>query len=570
MNLIDLLNKELLKVVKLIFKDLGKEFSDQDNALVSFDISDTHEHGDFSTSCALKLSKKLNKKPAEIAELISTKLSISCIEKSEILGPGFLNVFLNMETKANKLKELIEKGRNYGKNKKNNKKILLEFVSSNPTGPLHVGHGRGAVLGMALSNLLENSGYEVTKEYYVNDAGRQISILTSSILTKAYAKDFSAEGMYEGDYIYEIAKEFLEANEKVDIELNSEIFSNDKEKRLDEISEYLQKNHNDAWNKAKDFSISKILGSIKEELHSFNIIHHNWFHESSLGSIEEPASDLSKSLSIIEKADYTYSKDGAVWFKTTNFKDDKDRVLLRENGEPTYYLTDVGYHKNKIDRGYDLCINIFGADHHGYIPRLTAAFDVMKSDKQEIEFMLYQLVNLYEGGKKKMMSTRKGDYHSLQELRNELGPDVIKFFFLEKKSDHPMDFDINLAKDESKNNPYFYSQYAHVRCCSILGKKPFDPNKKIEESEIKQNFDLINKILNFPNLLEDFTNERSPHSLVHYIKDLSASFHTFYEMSPVIGENESIENTRLLLTTATQTVLANSFRILNVEPLEKM
>ena len=570
MSLIDQLNEELLKVVKLVFKDLGKEFSDQDNDLISFDISDTHEHGDFSTSCALKLSKKLNKKPAEIAELISAKLSISCIEKSEILGPGFLNIFLNMETKANKLKELIEKGPNYGKNKKNNKKILLEFVSSNPTGPLHVGHGRGAVLGMALSNLLENSGCEVTKEYYVNDAGRQISILTSSILTKAYAKDFSAEGMYEGNYIHEIAKEFLKSNEKIEIELNSEIFSNDKEKRLDEISEYLQKNHNETWNKAKNFSITKILDSIKEELHSFNIIHHNWFHESSLGSIEEPASDLSKSLSIIEKADHTFSKDGAVWFKTTDFKDDKDRVLLRENGEPTYYLTDVGYHKNKIDRGYDLCINVFGADHHGYIPRLTAAFDVMKSDKQEIEFMLYQLVNLYEDGKKKMMSTRKGDYHSLQELRNELGPDVIKFFFLEKKSDHPMDFDINLAKDESKNNPYFYSQYAHVRCCSILAKKIFDPNKKIEENEIKQNFDLVNKILNFPNLLEGFTNERSPHSLVHYIKDLSASFHTFYEMSPVIGENEPIENTRLLLTTATQIVLANSFRILNVEPLEKM
>jgi len=573
MGLINQLNEELLKVVESVFKDLDIEFLDQYHALVCFEISDTHEHGDFSTSCALKLSKKLNKKPAEIAELINTKLSVPWIQKSEILGPGFLNVFLSMEAKINKLKELITEGPNYGKNKNNNKKILLEFVSSNPTGPLHVGHGRGAVLGMALSNLLENSGYKVTKEYYVNDAGRQISILTSSILLKAYAANFDVEGMYEGDYIHEIAQEFLKDTEKIDINLDLEGLSDDKEKKLDQISEYFQKEHKEAWKAANDFSIKRILSAIKEELHNFNIIHDNWFHESSLGSIQDSSSDLAKALFVIQKASYTFSKDGATWFSTTDFNDDKDRVLLRANGEPTYYLTDVGYHKNKIDREYDLCINVFGADHHGYIPRLTAAFNVMadmKNKKQEIEFMLYQLVNLYEDGSKKTMSTRKGDFYSLKELRDELGPDVIKFFFLEKKSDHTMDFDINLAKDESKNNPYFYSQYAHVRCCSILAKKGFNPNEKIEDKEIMENFDIVNKILNFPHLIESYTEERSPHSLVHYIKDLSASFHAFYEQSPVINEDKKIENARLLLTMATKIVLANSFRILNVEPLEKM
>ena len=569
-NLIDQLNKELLKVVKSVFKDLGAEFSDQHNTLVCFEISDTHEHGDFSTSCALKLSKKLNKKPAEIAELISAKLSVPWIEKSEILGPGFLNVFLDIETKANKLKELIERGPNYGKNKKNNKKILLEFVSSNPTGPLHVGHGRGAVLGMALSNLLENSGCEVTKEYYVNDAGRQISILTSSILLKAYATNFNVEGMYEGAYIHEIAQEFLKDHEKINVSLSLEGLSDDKEKKLDQISEYFQINHKEAWEAANSFSIMRILNVIKEELHSFNIIHDNWFHESSLGFVQDPSSDLSKSLSIIEKAGHTFSEGGAIWFRTTDFKDDKDRVLLRENGAPTYYLTDVGYHKNKIDREYDLCINVFGADHHGYIPRLTAAFDVMKNKKQAIEFMLYQLVNLHEDGSKRIMSTRKGEFYSLKELRNELGPDVIKFFFLEKKSDHTMDFDINLAKDESKNNPYFYSQYAHVRCCSILTKKSFDPSEAVEEKEIMKNFDIVNRLLTFPHLVESYAEERSPHSLVHYVKDLSAAFHAFYEQSPVINEDKKIENARLMLTMATKIVLANSFRILNVQPLEKM
>jgi len=410
----------------------------------------------------------------------------------------------------------------------------------------------------------------VTKEYYVNDAGRQISILTSSILIKAYIENFDIDGMYEGSYIYGLAEEFLKKHGKVDIDLKSEDLSDDKEKALDQISEYFQKNHSNAWEAAKNYSVTSILDTIRQELHSFDIVHDSWFHESSLGAIRDLTSDLSKSLSAIKNSGHTFSKDDAIWFKTTEFKDDKDRVLLRENGEPTYYLTDVGYHKNKIDRGYDLCINVFGADHHGYIARLTAAFDVMKNKKQEIEFMLYQLVNLYEEGNKKTMSTRRGEFYSLENLRKELGPDVIKFFFLEKKSDHPMDFDINLAKDESKNNPYFYSQYAHVRCCSILAKKSFNPDVEIDDKEIEKNFTIVNKILNFPHLLENYTQERSPHSLVHYVKDLSAAFHGFYEQNPVINDDEQIENARLLLTLATKIVLANSFRILNVKPLEKM
>ena len=568
--ILDTLNKQLIEVVQNVAAQksvkIDKELLDQ----INFEISDEESHGDYSTSCALKLAKAFNMKPREISELLTKDLSLPFIESMSIEGAGFINVFLTSAEKTLALKEVIKLDSKWGKNSKRQGNVLVEFVSSNPTGPLHVGHGRGAVLGMALSNLLENSGYKVTKEYYVNDAGRQISILTSSILLKAYAANFDAEGMYEGDYIHEIAQEFLKDNEKIDINLDLKGLSDDKEKKLDQISEYFQKNHEEAWKEANDFSITKILNVIKEELHSFNIIHDNWFHESSLGSIQDSSSDLSKSLSVIEKAGHTFSKDGAIWFKTTDFKDDKDRVLLRENGEPTYYLTDVGYHKNKIDRKYDLCINVFGADHHGYIPRLTAAFNVMKSKQQEIEFMLYQLVNLYEDGSKKVMSTRKGDFYSLKELRDELGPDVIKFFFLEKKSDHTMDFDINLAKDESKNNPYFYSQYAHVRCCSILTKKSFDPNGEVEEKEIMKNFDIVNKILNFPHLVENYAEERSPHSLVHYVKDLSASFHAFYEQSPVINKDEKIENARLLLTMATKIVLANSFRILNVEPLEKM
>jgi len=568
--ILDKLNKKLVEVVKNKAAEKSVEISEEILNQVHFEINDEESHGDYSTSCALKLAKTFSMNPREVAESLVEHLTLPSIKSLAVEGAGFINVFLTSNEKSLLLKEIVKLDSEWGKNEKNKGQILVEFVSSNPTGPLHVGHGRGAVLGMALSNLLENSGYQVTKEYYVNDAGRQISILTSSILIKAYIENFNIDGMYEGSYIHELAQEFLKDHGKVDIALKSEGLSDDKEKALDQISEYFQINHPNEWEAAKNFSVANILDAIKQELHSFDIVHDNWFHESSLGSIQDSDSDLSKSLSAIEKAGHTFSKDDAIWFKTTEFQDDKDRVLLRENGEPTYYLTDIGYHKNKIDRGYDLCINIFGADHHGYITRLTAAFDVMKSKKQGIEFMLYQLVNLYEDGNKRAMSTRKGEFYSLEELRKELGPDVIKFFFLEKKSDHPMDFDINLAKDESKNNPYFYSQYAHVRCCSILTKKSFDPDIQVDDKEIEKNFDIVNKILNFPHFLEKYTDERSPHSLVHYIKDLSASFHAFYEQNPVINDKEKIENSRLLLTLATRVVLANSFRILNVKPLEKM
>ena len=568
--ILDKLNNKLVEVVKNTAKEKSVEISEEILNQVHFEINDEESHGDYSTSCALKLAKTFSMNPREVAESLVEHLTLPSIKSLAVEGAGFINVFLTSSEKSLLLKEIVRLDSKWGKNEKHKGQILVEFVSSNPTGPLHVGHGRGAVLGMALSNLLENSGYQVTKEYYVNDAGRQISILTSSILVDAYIENLNINGMYEGSYIHELAQEFLKDYGKVDIALKSEELSDDKEKALDQISEYFQTNHADEWEAAKNFSVANILGTIKQELHSFDIVHDNWFHESSLGSIQDSNSDLSKSLSVIEKAGHTFSRDDAIWFKTTEFQDDKDRVLLRENGEPTYYLTDVGYHKNKIDRGYDLCINIFGADHHGYISRLTAAFDVMKSKKQGIEFMLYQLVNLYEDGNKRAMSTRKGEFYSLEELRKELGPDVIKFFFLEKKSDHPMDFDINLAKDESKNNPYFYSQYAHVRCCSILTKKSFDPDIQVDDKEIEKNFDIVNKIINFPHFLERYTDERSPHSLVHYIKDLSAAFHAFYEQNPVINDEEKIENSRLLLTLATRVVLANSFRILNVKPLEKM
>ena len=474
MILIDL-NQLLKKIVIEVANENDLTLNEKIIEQVEFEISAEKSRGDFATSCCLKLTKYFKKKPVELAEIIAANLNDKRIENIKIEGPGFINIFISAETKSELLKNIIIEGDKWGITKDYSGRILLEFVSSNPTGPLHVGHGRGAVLGMAIANLLENIGYEVTKEYYVNDAGRQISILTSSVLLNAYVETFETDGTYEGEYIKELAKTFKSNFGELDKKIDFGSLDDDKDIRLDEISKYFKSEFSGAWKEAKKFAVSEILNFIKEDLHNFNIIHDHWFSESSLGTVEDVESDLSKSLNTIKNQGYTYSKDGAEWFKSTEFGDDKDRVLLRENKEPTYYLTDVGYHKNKIDRNFDSYINIFGADHHGYIPRLTAAFDVMKKEHQNIEFLLYQLVNLYEEGVKKTMSTRRGEYFSLNDLREDLGPDVIKFFFLEKKSDHPMDFDIDLAKDESKNNPYFYAQYAYVRCCSILAKSSFNP-----------------------------------------------------------------------------------------------
>jgi len=561
-----LLKKIILKVADESAISLNQKIIEQ----VEFEISTEKSRGDFATSCCLKLAKQFKKKPVELAEIIVVHLNDKKIQSIKIEGPGFINIFITAETKSELLKNILIQGDDWGVTKDYSGKILLEFVSSNPTGPLHVGHGRGAVLGMAIANLLENIGYKVTKEYYVNDAGRQISILTSSLLLNAYVKSFESNGTYEGDYIKELAKTFRTNFGELDKVIDFGQLDEDKDIRLDAISNYFKSEFSHAWKEAKEFAVKEILNLIKKDLHSFNIIHDHWFSESSLGVVEDNESDLSKSLKALKDNGYTYAKDGAEWFKTTEFGDDKDRVLLRENKEPTYYLTDVGYHKNKIDRDFDSYINIFGADHHGYIPRLSAAFNVMKKEHQSIEFLLYQLVNLYEEGVKKTMSTRRGEYFSLSDLKDDLGPDVIKFFFLDKKSDHAMDFDMDLAKDESKNNPYFYAQYAYVRCCSILAKSSFDPTIKIDLNEIANCFEITSKAINYPLILKQYALERSPHSLVHFVKDFSAIFHSFYEQNPVLTDNEIISNSRLLITSITKLILKNSFKILNVKPLEKM
>ena len=567
MKLIDLLNNSLFDSIKNAYSLEKEDFQKLD---LGFVASTSEDHGDYSSSASLKLAKRLDSSPRDIAKKISDGLLSELIEEISVDGPGFINIYLTRSAKVNELKNAIELKEQWAFKKNNRKKALVEFVSSNPTGPLHVGHGRGAVLGIAISNLLQSQGYQVDKEYYVNDAGRQINILALSIILETINHSFNRDGLYQGGYINDLAKKFTKKTNLKEVAQPEMSLSDDADQKLDELIAFYQSESPKIWNELRTFAINEMIDIIKADLKNMGIIHDKWFYESSVGDFNDESSVLFQAVKGINKKKLTLKKDGALWFKSTDFGDDKDRVLLRENGEPTYYLTDVGYHKDKIDRKYEHYINIFGADHHGYVKRITSAFDTLKNDYQSLEIVLYQLVNLFENGKKKQMSTRKGDFYSLEELREEIGSDVIKFFFLEKKSDHTIDFDVLKAKEESKTNPYFYTQYAHVRCCSILQNKAPDFKCMYDEKEITKNFDLLNKIINYPKHLEDFANERSPHSLVHFLKELAADFHSFYETNPVLVENDTVANSRLIITKATQIVLQNGLELLSVKPLSKM
>ncbi len=567
--IIEELNQELREAVKKFSKekDLGVIFKEKD---IEFEISDDINRAHFSSSAPLKLAKFFKTNPTELAKNISEKINHKAISKSSAEGAGFINIFINQHHISDEVEKVLKYDKEWGKKNLKKGKVLVEFVSSNPTGPLHIGHARGAILGNIVSNLLSNEGYEVTKEYYVNDAGRQINILALSVLLETFPNKINREGLYLGSYIKDLAKKFVKSKLIYFVNEPENNLSSDTEEKIDQLITFYKEGSPKTWKQIKDFSVKEMIILIKADLMKMEIIHDNWFYESSLGSVEKKSSSLAKALDIIVKSKNTLKKDGAIWFQGTKFGDDKNRVLLRANKEPTYYLTDVGYHKNKIDRNFDHYINIFGADHHGYVTRLTSAFNLIKKSNQDIEHILYQLVNLYEGGRKSTMSTRRGKFLSLADLLNEFNSDLIKFFFLEKKYDHEIDFDTMLAKENSKNNPYFYTMYAYVRCCSILEKRKPNLNKNLDTNELLKNYELLSKIINFPFYLEKFTLERSPHSLIHFTKEVAANYHSFYEQNPVITDNQKESNARLLITKATSIVLKNSFKIIGVTPLEKM
>ena len=538
--------------------------------------------GDFACNIAMQLCKQLKRKPREIAELIIKHLPISDkVSKVEIAGAGFINFFLVSNAFIQIIDEVLNAGEEFGKQPSNNQTVQLEFVSANPTGPLHVGHGRGAAYGAALGNLLETAGFNVHREYYVNDAGRQMNILATSVWLRYLELcgenvTFPSNG-YKGDYVFDIAATLHRENgetfrfsiEKVFENIPEDEPNGDKELHIDALIEKAQLLLGlENYEKVFQAGLQAILDDIRKDLEQFGVTYNEWFSERSL-NVEE-------AIEKIKESGFTYQQDGALWFRSTAFGDEKDRVLVRDNGQATYFASDVAYHLNKLTRGFDHLINIWGADHHGYIPRVKAALQALGENSEKLTVLLVQFATLYRGKEKVQMSTRSGEFVTLRELRQEVGKDAARFFYVLRKSEQHVDFDLELAKSQSNDNPVFYIQYAHARICSVfrqLEEKDFKWERNHANLSLltdKHEQDLLISLMRYPELIKVAAQNYEPHQIAYYLRELANKFHTYYNACQFIVEETALRNARLTLIKAVQQVLQNGLKILGVSAPETM
>ena len=556
-------------------------------AKIRIDHTKDQKHGDYATNVALILGKQNKCSPTELAKVIIEQLDESeFIEKMEIAGPGFINFFLSEESNVAVVNEIISQGDSYGRSSVGQgQRVLLEFVSANPTGPLHVGHGRGAAYGASISNLLRAIGFEVDNEYYVNDAGRQMDILTVSIFLRYLEiigeKPRFPDNAYQGDYIKIIAKSIALKYAKKWQKFASEVFENickdgseggNKEQHIDELIEKTKTILGADYKKIFHIGINSILDGIKDDLADFGVNYEKWFSEQSLID-----NGLAKStVEALQKTGHVYKKDDALWFKTTDFGDEKDRVVVRDNNLHTYFASDIAYHLDKFERGYDKIINIWGADHHGYIARVKASISALNHDPNKLVILLVQFANLYRGGKKVQMSTRSGSFVTLEELRNEVGNDAARFFYILRKSEQHMDFDLDLAKSKTNENPVFYIQYAHARICSVFRQAEekglqFEINKAdltplVEDSEKA----LIKELNRYKGVIESSALQYEPHQLAYYLRELANNFHSYYNAYPFLLDDVALSQARLSLIFATKLVIVNGLTILGVNAPDSM
>ena len=554
---------------------------------VRLDHTKDKSHGDYATNIALMLAKQAKTSPLELAKIIVNQLEdASFIKKTEIAGPGFINFFLSDASSTSIVSEIIELGEMYGKSEiGKGQSILLEYVSANPTGPLHVGHGRGAAYGATVSNLLRNIGFKVDNEYYVNDAGRQMDILTVSIFLRYLSLcgeqiRFPDNG-YQGQYINDIADSIVVESGESFKQSADIVFENickdgieggDKESHIDELIVRAKDLLGDNFQTIFQVGIESILGGIKEDLADFGVRFEKWFSEQSLID-----SGLSEScITRLKDSGHIYKKDGALWFKTTNYGDEKDRVVVRDNGNHTYFASDIAYHLEKLERGYDKIINVWGADHHGYIPRVKASIGALGHKPDKLEILLVQFANLYRGGQKVQMSTRSGSFVTLEDLRKEVGNDAARFFYILRKSEQHMDFDLDLAKSKTNENPVFYIQYAHARICSVFrqaNEKGFesnleDANLSLLTEEVEKN--ILRELSRYKSVIESAAIQYEPHQLAYYLRDLATQFHSYYNACTFILEDQDLTQARLSLIHAAKQILRNGLSILGVGAPESM
>ncbi|MDC3315881.1 arginine--tRNA ligase [Candidatus Thioglobus sp.] len=582
------MKEQLQDLLKKCIKDLiDKGLISEMPSKVRLDHTKDKSHGDYATNIALMLSKQAKTSPLELAQIIVNQIEeANFIKKTEIAGPGFINFFLSDESSTSIVNEIIELGEMYGQSEiGKGQSILLEYVSANPTGPLHVGHGRGAAYGATVSNLLRNIGFKIDNEYYVNDAGRQMDILTVSIFLRYLALcgetvRFPDNG-YQGQYINDIAVDIFDKSGE-SFKQSSEIFfenickdgleGGDKESHIDELiakaKDLLEGNFQNIFRAG----IERILSGIKDDLADFGVLFEKWFSEQSLID-----SGLSEScITRLKDTGHLYKKDGALWFKTTNYGDEKDRVVVRDNGNHTYFASDIAYHLEKLDRGYDKIINVWGADHHGYIPRVKASIEALGHNPDKLEVLLVQFANLYRGGHKVQMSTRSGSFVTLEDLRKEVGNDAARFFYILRKSEQHMDFDLDLAKSKTNENPVFYIQYAHARICSVfrqvnekgLELNLAEANLSLLTEDIEKN--ILRELSRYKSVVESAAIQYEPHQLAYYLRDLATQFHSYYNACTFILDDQDLTQARLSLIHATRQILLNGLSILGVDAPESM
>jgi len=547
-------------------------------------------HGDFACNVALQLAKQAKLPPRELAEMLLANIPEDpIVEKIEIAGPGFLNFYIQENLHGAILDTILQQQSEYGLSTTYaGQKVQIEFVSANPTGPLHVGHGRGAAYGATIANLLAAVGYEVQREYYVNDAGRQIDILTASVwlryLELCDEKFAFPSNAYQGDYVWDIAAtlhrehgdQYLHASKEWMTDLpKDEPQGGDKELYIDAVIEkaktLLGKNGYEAFSKC---ALDTITNDIKDDLELFGVYYDNWFSEKSLVTNNK----VQEALDTLSNNRHSYIKEDAVWFRSTEFGDEKDRVLVRANGTHTYFASDIAYHLDKYQRGFDRLINIWGADHHGYIPRVKAAAQALGKDADRLQMPLVQFANLYKGGEKLAMSTRSGEFVTLRELRKQVGKDAARFFYVMRKHEQHLDFDLDLATSQTKDNPVYYVQYAHARICSIFeqaGVSMQDPaiNDADTEKLSNEHEKTILKLLSqFQENVSSAADKLSPHIVVNYLRDVANAFHSFYneKQNQVLVDDIALRNARLKLIFSTKIVIHNGLTLLDVSAPEKM
>jgi arginyl-tRNA synthetase len=573
---------ETLKTESVLEKDISPN--------ITVERTRDSQHGDFASNLAMVLAKPAKLNPRLLAEKIMAALPVNdAVIKVELAGPGFINFFIDPNSQYQIIKKIHTEGREFGLTQVGaGKKVQVEFVSANPTGPLHVGHGRGAAYGSVVADLLEAVGFDVHREYYVNDAGRQMDILATSVWLR-YLEECGEvlpfpSNAYRGDYIREIAWSIHKSSGKEYHRPIALVMENipldepqggDKEEHIDAlISKAKALLGDELYRRFFQFGLDNILDDIKNDLTEFGVDYQQWFSERQLmddGSVD-------KALERLRAGGHLYQQEGATWFASSQLGDEKDRVVIRENGQHTYFASDIAYHMNKLDRGFDQIVDIWGADHHGYIPRVRAAIAALGADESKLKVLLVQFATLYRGDERVQMSTRSGEFVTLRQLRNEVGKDAARFFYVMRRSEHHMDFDLQLATSNTNENPVFYVQYAHARVCSVL--------RQLTEKNLERNFQrgmeslallteehetsLIGTLARYPEVLERSALQFEPHQLIQYLRELANEFHTYYNAHQFLVEEARTRDARLNLVCAIKQVLANGLGLLNITTPESM